>query len=139
MLSMKIFTVTYDPEADAGYIGVAGPIMPGEVKRSGCVNDELVIDFDAEGRLIGIEALRKGPLHPATLSCPPAMSPATPTRDGRTYQLETYSVIPSRPATIVEMQGKRVTRIIASFEKGATMVEAQAMLRGLEEMPAGGG
>lgn len=54
--------LTYDPEADAAYIYLADEIAPGGVARTytcdpsevgGMVN----LDFDAAGRLIGIEVM----------------------------------------------------------------------------------
>lgn len=54
--------LTYDPEADAAYIYLADEIAAGGVARTypcdptevgGMVN----LDFDAEGRLIGIEVM----------------------------------------------------------------------------------
>ncbi|SJZ33004.1 DUF2283 domain-containing protein [Selenihalanaerobacter shriftii] len=47
--------VTYDQEADLGYIYLA-EICEGEVEYSIKVEDK-VLDFDGEGRLLGIEFL----------------------------------------------------------------------------------
>ena len=51
----------YDKEADAAYIQLH-PIAPGEVARTEVADLELVsaainLDFDSEGRLVGIEIL----------------------------------------------------------------------------------
>lgn len=44
---------TYDPEADAVYIAVGG----GRIVQSAETSDCVVLDLDAQGRLIGIEIL----------------------------------------------------------------------------------
>lgn len=46
-------TVKYDPEANAAYIRFS----PEPVKESEEVADGIVIDFDAEGRMVGLEVL----------------------------------------------------------------------------------
>jgi uncharacterized protein YuzE len=63
--------ITYDPKADAAYIYVVDEIQPGGVARTyPCdpreVNGQINLDFDSEGRLLGIEVLdarRKLPEH----------------------------------------------------------------------------
>lgn len=55
------FKVTYDPSVDAAYLYLV-PIGPGEAKMTyGCdpeeVDGQIHLDFDKEGRLIGIEVL----------------------------------------------------------------------------------
>lgn len=46
--------ITYDNEADALYV----PVRPGaSVARSVIVDDDRVVDIDAEGRAVGIEVL----------------------------------------------------------------------------------
>jgi uncharacterized protein YuzE len=47
----------YDREADAAYIYVKYPIKEGEVKRTIALNDEIILDFDKNNKLIGIEIL----------------------------------------------------------------------------------
>ncbi len=54
--------VTHDPGADAAYIYLKDPIADGEVKNSvECESDDdaagIVLDFDANGVLLGIEVL----------------------------------------------------------------------------------
>ena len=44
---------TYDPEADAAYIYLA----EAEIAESEEVADGFVLDFDGEGRIVGIEVL----------------------------------------------------------------------------------
>lgn len=59
--------VTYDPSARAGYIYLTGTIEPGGVKTSVPVrecNGNIVLDFDGDGRLVGIEVLDPALLHP---------------------------------------------------------------------------
>jgi len=46
-------TVKYDPEANAAYIRFS----PQAVEESEEVSDGIVIDFDAEGRIVGLEVL----------------------------------------------------------------------------------
>jgi uncharacterized protein YuzE len=50
--------ITYDEEADAAYIYLAYSIGPGEVANTVSLEEAPVnIDFDAQGRLLGIEVL----------------------------------------------------------------------------------
>lgn len=58
--------VTYDPDADAGYIYLTDTIAPGESKKQLQVKNDadIVIDIDKDGYIIGIELLRIGLLHP---------------------------------------------------------------------------
>jgi len=46
--------VTYDAEADAAYIRFS----PGQVIESEEVSDGIVLDYDADGRILGMEVLR---------------------------------------------------------------------------------
>ena len=46
-------TVKYDPDANAAYIRFS----PQPVEESEEVSDGIVIDFDAEGRIVGLEVL----------------------------------------------------------------------------------
>jgi uncharacterized protein YuzE len=59
--------VTYDPDARAAYIYLTGSMQPGEAKRTISATDQINLDFDAEGRLIGIELLDPALLHPKLL------------------------------------------------------------------------
>ena len=47
--------VQYDKEADAAYIYVKGGICKGEVKRTVSMSDNMMLDFDEDDKLIGIE------------------------------------------------------------------------------------
>ena len=46
--------VTYDAEADAAYIRLS----PAMVAESEEVSDGIVLDYDADGRILGMEVLR---------------------------------------------------------------------------------
>lgn len=47
----------YDKEVDAAYIYVKYPIKDGESKKTIELNEQIILDFDAEGKLLGIELL----------------------------------------------------------------------------------
>jgi uncharacterized protein YuzE len=51
--------ITYDPEADYAYIYLVDDIRPGEATSGSTVVDGphgvINVDFDSEGRLLGIE------------------------------------------------------------------------------------
>lgn len=51
------FRVTYDKEADAAYIYLTGFRRRGCVQSVEAYSGRVVLDFDADGRLIGIEVL----------------------------------------------------------------------------------
>jgi uncharacterized protein YuzE len=64
--------VTYDPQADAAYISLRDPIGDGESKRQvvcddGGIAGDIILDFDKEGVLLGIEVLRARRLLPKEL------------------------------------------------------------------------
>ena len=46
--------ITYDPQVDALYIYLTGRIMEPETRP---VDDDIILDFDIERRLVGIEVL----------------------------------------------------------------------------------
>ena len=48
--------LTYDKEADAAYIYLK-KILPGEVKDTIELNKSIILDFNSQKRLIGIEIL----------------------------------------------------------------------------------
>jgi uncharacterized protein YuzE len=51
-------TVTYDSEADAVYIYLKHPIGKGEVDHgAACEGAPMQLDFDAAGKILGIEVL----------------------------------------------------------------------------------
>nr|WP_201470733.1 DUF2283 domain-containing protein [Microbacterium hydrocarbonoxydans] len=55
--------IRYDPEVDAAYATIGRPIRPGEASRQVPVPlpeglaGELIVDFDRDGHLLGIEIL----------------------------------------------------------------------------------
>ncbi|MBI2576976.1 DUF2283 domain-containing protein [Candidatus Woesearchaeota archaeon] len=49
--------ITYDPDADAAYIYVKFPIKRGEAKNTVAINENIIVDFDAKGKMLGIEVL----------------------------------------------------------------------------------
>jgi uncharacterized protein YuzE len=54
--------ISYDQSTDAAYIYLADEIRPGGVAKTYCcdpqeVNGQIHLDFDSDGRLIGIEVL----------------------------------------------------------------------------------
>ncbi len=54
--------ITYDGSANAAYLYLRFPILPGEAKKTYCcdpveVGGTVNLDFDASDRLIGIEEL----------------------------------------------------------------------------------
>ncbi|MER7793955.1 DUF2283 domain-containing protein [Streptomyces sp. NPDC097640] len=58
--------VTYDAETDMGYIYLVDEIGPGEAVRQELTEDgSVILDFDAQGRLLGVELSgAKSRLHP---------------------------------------------------------------------------
>ncbi|OUE24170.1 DUF2283 domain-containing protein [Clavibacter michiganensis] len=65
--------VTYDAAADAAYVELADPIAPGEVASqihslvTPGDRGEVALDFDADGRLLGIEVLHASAVLPAAV------------------------------------------------------------------------
>jgi uncharacterized protein YuzE len=49
--------VTYDKQADAAYIYMKDKIARGDVKTTISMNENIVLDFDSNKKLIGIEIL----------------------------------------------------------------------------------
>ena len=47
----------YDREVDAAYIYLQLPIKDGEAKKTIQLNDNIVLDFDENDKLIGVEVL----------------------------------------------------------------------------------
>ncbi|MCS4537377.1 MAG: DUF2283 domain-containing protein [Thaumarchaeota archaeon] len=47
----------YDQEVDAAYIYLDRQIKEGEVKKTIALNDNIIIDFDKNDKLIGLEIL----------------------------------------------------------------------------------
>jgi uncharacterized protein YuzE len=68
---MMNFKLTYDTEVDAAYLYLV-PFQPGSAKKTyACDPDEvggqIQLDFDEDGRLIGIEVLDASHMLPADL------------------------------------------------------------------------
>lgn len=57
-------TITYDADADAAYIYLKNGMTPGESARQIWAFSNIILDFDSDGHLIGIELLRGDLLHP---------------------------------------------------------------------------
>ena len=49
--------IEYDQEADAAYIYFEYPLKDGAVKDTRVFNDDIIIDYDAQKKVIGIEIL----------------------------------------------------------------------------------
>ncbi len=47
----------YDQEADAGYIYLKYPLEDGECKKTEEISENIILDFDTSGKLIGVEIL----------------------------------------------------------------------------------
>ena len=47
----------YDKEVDAAYIYVVDSIHDGAAKKTVRVSEEIIIDFDGNGKLLGVEVL----------------------------------------------------------------------------------
>ena len=47
----------YDKEVDAAYLYLEHPIKDGEVKKTIELNENIIIDFDEKGKLLGMEIL----------------------------------------------------------------------------------
>ena len=74
---------TYDPEADAAYIPIGPDLTPGESTvqlydlRNPQGRGQIILDFDREGRLIGVEVLEaKTLLRPEVLASASLPRPA---------------------------------------------------------------
>jgi len=47
----------YDKTVDAAYIYLKYPIKEGEAKKTIALNDNIILDFDKDRKLIGVEIL----------------------------------------------------------------------------------
>ncbi|MDI6721120.1 MAG: DUF2283 domain-containing protein [Candidatus Aenigmarchaeota archaeon] len=56
--------ITYDKEVDAAYIYLKDKILKGEVKNTISLNDDIILDFDRDKKLIGIEVLTASKIMP---------------------------------------------------------------------------
>ena len=57
--------VTYDIKAKAAYITLIDVISPGEATRQIHATDDIILDLDDDGHVIGIELLSLSRLHPS--------------------------------------------------------------------------
>jgi len=48
---------TYDKEADAAYIYLKYPIKAGESAKQMLLNEDIILDFDKKGQILGVEVL----------------------------------------------------------------------------------
>lgn len=65
--------VTHDPVRGLSYIYLVGKIPPGGAKNQLIASPDIILDFNADGQLIGIELLREHLLHPSltAIAVPP--------------------------------------------------------------------
>lgn len=49
--------LTYDREVDAAYVYLVYPIKEGQAKVQRCLNEDIILDFDSKGKLLGVEIL----------------------------------------------------------------------------------
>ena len=47
----------YDKDVDAAYIYLQYPVKEGQAKTTVELNENIVLDFDTEGKLLGVEIL----------------------------------------------------------------------------------
>lgn len=47
----------YDKEVDAAYIYLEYPVKAGQAKKTIQLNDNIILDFDEESKLLGVEIL----------------------------------------------------------------------------------
>jgi len=67
--------ITYDRSADAAYLYLVGDIAAGGIAKTYCcdpieVNGQIQLDFDEQGRLVGIEVLDASRLLPPNVLLP---------------------------------------------------------------------
>ena len=61
--------MTYDSDADAAYVYLQPPtVVEPSVATTLTVNADINLDFDSEGRLIGVEILGASNVHPELLA-----------------------------------------------------------------------
>ena len=54
---MKTMKFEYDKEADAAYIYLVYPIKAGQAKSTVELKENIILDFDNKGKLLGVEIL----------------------------------------------------------------------------------
>ncbi len=47
----------YDREVDAAYVYLVYPIKEGQARVQRCLNENIILDFDNKGKLLGVEIL----------------------------------------------------------------------------------
>ncbi|MBI2141019.1 DUF2283 domain-containing protein [Candidatus Woesearchaeota archaeon] len=47
----------YDRKVDAAYVYLVHPIKEGQAKIQRCLNEDIILDFDRKGKLLGVEIL----------------------------------------------------------------------------------
>lgn len=52
----------YDKEVDAAYIYLEHPLKKGQAKKTKELNEDIILDFDKKGKLIGVEVLNASKL-----------------------------------------------------------------------------
>ena len=50
----------YDKEADAAYIYLVYPVKDGQSERTVELKENIILDFDGDGKLLGVEILNAG-------------------------------------------------------------------------------
>lgn len=61
--------VTYDAESNAAYVYLVDSIAPGEAEAQHVISDDLIIDYDRYGKLLGFEILNaRRILRPSVIS-----------------------------------------------------------------------
>jgi len=60
---MKILNLEYDKEADAAYIALK-KLAKGEIKSTIELNNNIILDFDKDKKLVGIEVLNASKVMP---------------------------------------------------------------------------
>ncbi len=49
--------IEYDKDVDAAYIDLVGNVKDGEATKTIELNENIILDFDSNGKLLGIEIL----------------------------------------------------------------------------------
>ena len=55
---------TYDKESGCAYVYLCEGDYKGRAVKTHCVSTNIYLDFDAQGRVIGIELIDDGAIHP---------------------------------------------------------------------------
>ncbi len=62
---LKRMRITYDKEAGAAYVYIKYPIQRGEASKTVEVKENIILDFDRKGKLLGVEILNARKLLPS--------------------------------------------------------------------------